>query len=133
MIDMTLALELRESGLVWEPMAGDRFTVAAPEMADEIFHLADMVVEARSTKSGTILAFNGTTEWALDSVEQELTLWLPGETHLRTALGSAFLQLATRDGRHEVTANVAGAERTFSDIDVENAYGKALLALLTAA
>ncbi len=86
MIDLSLALALRESGLQWVPQAGDRFTVSAPEMADDVFHLADMVVEARQLSTGTIFAFNGTTEWALDSVEQEKTVWLPGETHLRMAL-----------------------------------------------
>lgn len=131
MIALTLALELREAGLQWDPRAGDRFTVAAPEMADEIFHLADMVVEARHLDSGTILAFNGTTEWALDSVEQDKTVWLPDETHLRTALGVSFKQLALRDGEHEVQVDVGEKRMQFTDKDVESAYGRALLAVLT--
>ncbi len=131
MISLSLALALREAGLQWRPGAGDRFTVSAPEMADEVFHLADMVIEARTLESGTILAFNGTTEWALDSVEQEKTVWLPDETHLREALGSAFSQLSTRDGHHEVQVSVDREVQAFSDIDVENAYAQALLAVLT--
>lgn len=131
MIALALALELREAGLQWNPRAGDRFTVAAPEMADEIFHLADMVVEARHLDSGTILAFNGTTEWALDSVEQDLTVWLPDETHLRTALGVSFKQLALREGHHQVQVQVGDGHMDFTHEDVEIAYGQALLAVLT--
>jgi len=131
MIALSLALSLRESGLQWRPKTGDRFTVSAPEMADEVFHLAEMVVEARTLDSGTILAFNGTTEWALDSVDQDETVWLPDETHLREALGSAFSHLALRDGRHEVTISIDGEDQSFIDDDVENSYARALLAVLT--
>lgn len=130
MIDLALAIALRESGLQWRPRAGDRFTVVAPEMADDVFHLADMVIEARQLESGTIFAFNGTTEWALDSVEQEKTVWLPGESHLRTALGTAFLALTRRGDGYAVTVDNSGQEQTFTDADVENAYARALLAVL---
>ncbi len=131
MITLELALALRESGLEWHPAAGDRFTISAPEMAEEIFHLADMVIEVRHLEAGTIFAFNGTTEWALDSVEQDKTVWLPNETHLRIALGSAFAQLTRDEGRHSVAVSIDGDTQMFSDPDVENAYGQALLAVLT--
>lgn len=131
MIDLSLALALRESGLRWHPQAGDRFTVAAPEMADDVFHLADMVIEARQLESGMIFAFNGTTEWALDSVEQEKTVWLPDETHLRTALGPTFVRLTRSEDEYVVTLAVDGTENDFSDAEVENAYGQALLELIT--
>ena len=131
MIDMELAIALREAGLAWHPEAGYRFTVAAPEMADDVFHLADMVIEVRRLETGTIFAFNGTTEWALDSVEQDKTVWLPDERHLRVALGSAFRALVQRDDGFVVTVDTPGGERSFSDADVENAYAQALLAVLT--
>ncbi|RMB58203.1 pilus assembly protein CpaE [Tessaracoccus antarcticus] len=131
MIDMSLALALREAGLQWEPEAGDRFTVTAPEMAGDIFHLADMVIEARRLETGTIFAFNGTTEWALDSVDQDKTVWLPGESHLRVALGPAFRALERGDEGFVVTIDHPAGEHTFADEDVENAYGNALLAVLT--
>ena len=132
MIDLSLALELREAGLQWQPRAGDRFTITAPEMADDIFHLADMVIEARQLDSGTIFAFNGTTEWALDSVAQDKTVWLPGESSLRIALGPAFRSLERGEDGFVVTIDHPTGEQTFADQDVENAYGNALLAVLTA-
>ena len=130
MIALSLALALREAGLNWYPKSGDRFTISAPEMEDEIFHLADMVIEARALDSGTILAFNGTTEWALDSVDQDKTVWLPDETDLREALGAAFDHLSLSDGRLEVQITVDGQQHSFTDEDVENSYGQALLAVL---
>ncbi|NHB84497.1 hypothetical protein G7085_07465 [Tessaracoccus sp. HDW20] len=57
-------------------------------MVDEVFHLADMVIETRRLETGTIFAFNGTTEWALDSIPQAATVWLPSEAQLRALLGS---------------------------------------------
>lgn len=131
MIDLSLAIALRESGLEWHPQAGDRFTVTAPEMADDVFHVADMVIEARRLETGTIFAFNGTTEWALDSVAQEKTVWLPDESRLRTALGPAFRQLTLRDDQYTVTVADGAGEHSFSDEDVETAYAQALLAVLT--
>ncbi|MGO1384340.1 MAG: pilus assembly protein CpaE [Arachnia sp.] len=131
MISLSLALSLRESGLQWHPTAGDRFTISAPEMAGEVFHLADMVVEARTLTSGTVLAFNGTTEWALDSVDQKDAVWLPDETHLRDALGDAFNRLSLCDGHLEVEISIDGERRLFVDEEVENSYAQALLAVLT--
>ena len=41
--------------------------------------------------------FNGTTEWALDSVEQHEAVWIPREDQLRAALGEAFGALRRED------------------------------------
>ena len=129
MIDLTLALHLRDAGLNWRPSPGDRFVVTNTELVDDVFHLADMVIEARELESGTIFAFNGTTEWALDSVAQERTVWLPTEAQLRTELGARFAALTRADDGFVVTLD-DGTE--FGDRDPENAYAQALLAALTA-
>lgn len=126
MLDLSLALALRDAGLQWTPAAGDRFVVASAELVDEVFHIADMVIEVRRLETGTIFAFNGTTEWALDSVAQERTVWLPDEGQLRHALGSAFRGLRREDG-YVVTLDDG---REFHDRDPENAYAGALLAVL---
>jgi hypothetical protein len=54
-----------------------------------------MTIEPRSYPTGVILAFNGTTEWALDSVAQADALWLPREDQLRELRG-AFRRLTAR-------------------------------------
>ncbi|WP_040283268.1 hypothetical protein [Tessaracoccus massiliensis] len=127
MISLTLALALRDAGLEWSPRPGDRFVVTRTEMIDDVFYLADMVIEARQLESGTIFAFNGTTEWALDSVTQEATVWLPDEGQLRAALGDRFVSL-TCEGREVVVELDDGT--VHRDEDAENAYAAALLLVL---
>lgn len=129
MLDITLALALHDAGLGWRPAPGDRFVVTSAELVDDVFHVADMVIEARELETGTIFAFNGTTEWALDSVAQERTVWLPHEGQLRAALGRRFRGLRHED-EFVVTLDDGSEHR---DHDAENAYARALLATLETA
>jgi hypothetical protein len=130
MISTPLARALRDSGLVWHPAAGDAFRIDLVEVDDEIFYLSDMTVEAHSLITGTELGFNGTTEWALDSVAIEDALWLPSETQLRVALGSAFRGLSATDGRVRVDVVIDETASTFEADLAEDAYARALIALL---
>ncbi|WP_149202685.1 pilus assembly protein CpaE [Actinotalea subterranea] len=93
MISEHLAAELRDAGLRWKPAAGDRFVIPQPGLEGEVFTLSEMTIEARQYPSGTILGFNGTTEWALDSVAQDDALWMPREDQLRELLGGTFVSL----------------------------------------
>ncbi|WP_374204850.1 pilus assembly protein CpaE [Actinotalea sp. C106] len=94
MISAELAVALRDAGVRWRPAAGDRFVIPQPELDGEIFTLSEMTIEAREYSTGTVLGFNGTTEWALDSVAQDEALWLPREDQLRELLGGTFVSLA---------------------------------------
>ena len=63
-------------------------------MDDEVFVLsASMTVEVQHFPTGPVIGFNGTTEWALDSLDQDDALWLPAEDQLRDLLGWAFRRL----------------------------------------
>ena len=73
MISTELARALRDSGLVWTPRAGDAFRIDRVEADEEIYVLSDMTVEAHDFSTGTVIGFNGTTEWALDSVDLSAT------------------------------------------------------------
>jgi len=97
MLSFELALRLREAGLRWEPRSGDRFVLQGPEMIDDVFVLANMVADVHHFNESQVIGFNGTTEWALDSVSKEDTLWLPDEEQLRQRLGVEFVRLE-RDG-----------------------------------
>ncbi len=133
-IDLDLARALRDAGLRWTPLAGDQFTIEAPDLAGEVFTLSEMTVEAREYPTGTILGFNGTTEWALDSVSLEQALWLPREDQLRDLLGGAFRSLE-RDDDGIFWVSVAegdGEPRTAAARDAADAYAHALLAELAA-
>ena len=127
MISTQLARALRDSGLSWTPAVGDWFRIDRIEAEEDVFILSDMTVEAHQYDTGTVLGFNGTTEWALDSVEVDAALWLPREHQLRGMLGTAFVSLAPG---FVVTATIDGVSQDFTADDAENAYAKALLALL---
>ncbi|MFC7878905.1 pilus assembly protein CpaE [Isoptericola sp. NPDC057391] len=134
MISTELAARLREAGLVWRPADGDRFRIDAADLSAEVFTVSTMTIEAHDYPTGTILGFNGTTEWALDSVAIEDALWLPREDQLRELLRSTFRGLTrTHEGgaeRYEVEVELLGEPRTFSAADAAEAYGTALLALV---
>lgn len=127
MISIELARALRDSGLEWHPHAGDAFRIDRIEAEEETFILSDMTVEAHEFSTGTILGFNGTTEWALDSVDIDDALWLPNEAQLRVLLGEAFVSL-TRG--FTVTVVIDGQSHEVESDVAANAYARALLRLL---
>jgi len=135
MISTALAAALRDAGLTWAPVSGDAFQINGADFEGDVFTVSDMTIEAHAYPGGTVLGFNGTTEWALDSVSLEDALWLPREDQLRDALAGLFVSL-TREITDErasyvVTTGVGDAEaRSVSD-DPAEAYGLALLAVLT--
>jgi hypothetical protein len=129
-ISLELALQLRKAGLPWLPTAGDRFIVPQQEMYAEVFVISEMVVEARDVPAGQILAFNGTTEWALDSISASSVVWLPRESQLRDLLGERFVSLEGVPGGFVVTIEVDGKQERHIDVDAENAYARAVLSIL---
>ena len=97
MISKALARELAPL-VEWTPANGDRFFIPRGEIADSIFLVSDMVVELVTQKGESRFHFNGTVEWALDSVESNGVVWLPREDQLRELLGEHFLSLGRRRG-----------------------------------
>lgn len=135
MISRELAIALRDAGLVWHPESGDRFQIDLPEQVEEeveadVFTVSEMTIEARRYPTGTILAFNGTTEWALDSVALADAVWLPREDQLRELLRATFRSLTRLEDSFEVEVEIAGDVRRFEHPDVAEAYGQALLELV---
>lgn len=134
MISTALATELRTAGLVWTPISGDAFQIAGPDFEGDTFTVSDMTIEAHTYATGTVLGFNGTTEWALDSVAIDDALWLPREDQLRDLLRGTFVSLLRENpASYTVTIRIDGAEAGFSSEDPSEAYGLALLALIGAA
>lgn len=125
-----LARRLRDAGLAWEPREGDRFVLVDRDMDDRIFLVAPMVVEVKVLTDSRLLAFNGTTEWALDSLVASEALWLPTETDLRLALGERFLALRRAEDRWAVDVRAGSRVTTFDHPDAVGALGLALLAVL---
>jgi hypothetical protein len=130
MISTELARALRDDGLVWHPLSGDRFQLDEPEFEADVFTVSEMTVEPREYPTGRILAFNGTTEWALDSVALEDALWLPHEHQLREMLRTTFRALRRLPDTHEVEIEVGGETLVFEHPEPADAYGLAVQALL---
>ncbi len=129
-ISLELARRLRDAGVKWQPGNGDRFVVADREMDDDVFVISDMLVDLHRLPDGPVLGFNGTVEWALDSVNLQQSVWLPREGQLRELLGGTFRRFEHADGRFRVLLDVNGREAEFEDEDAEQVYGLALLHLV---
>ena len=128
MITIEQAGRLRKAGVLWTPAAGDRFVVPDRDMDDDVFVVSDMTVEVHDYQGSKVIGFNGTTEWALDSIEQREVIWLPREEQLRTLLGPHFRSLeATPDGYRVSLTN-----GSYTADDAEQAYAEAVLELLDA-
>jgi hypothetical protein len=134
MVSVALARKLRDAGLEWVPQKGDRFVIADRGMDDDSFVLSDMTIEIHRFRSGPVIGFNGTTEWALDSMDQSEALWLPGEDQLRELLGTSFRGLTrTDEGYRVVTASDGSTESAYDASSAADAYGLAVLATLETA
>ncbi len=131
MISVELAKRLRAAGVRWEPAPGDRFVLPDRGIDDDVFVISHMTIDVHEFPTGRVIGFNGTVEWALDSVEQEAALWLPTEAQLRELLGGAFVQLSRHGGQYRVDLDVNGQRTAVTADDPEEAYGRALLYLAT--
>ncbi|GMA30740.1 hypothetical protein [Litorihabitans aurantiacus] len=135
MIAIALAQELAGAGLRWQPRSGDTFTIPGEAFEGESFAVSELTIEVHTYPSGQVLGFNGTTEWALDSVAVEDTLWLPREDQLRELLGQTFIALTRDDAAYvvHVVDAVTGEDDAYSAATPVDAYAQALLALLVQA
>ncbi|MGG5257683.1 hypothetical protein [Phycicoccus avicenniae] len=130
MISIELARDLVGSGVLWEPAPGDRFVIDAELLTGDVFWISDLTVEVHSYGGRSLLGFNGTTEWALDSVTLDQALWLPREDQLRGLLGDRLEAVRRTEGGWEVTYAVRpGYVQSVTDADLECAYARAVLTL----
>ena len=117
--------------LSWTPANGDMFFIPRPEIAESVFIVSDMVVELVVAGGESRFHFNGTVEWALDSVESDGVVWLPREDQLREMLGEYFLSLDSSAGGFVVTVSgPSKAYHTAAEPDAADAYARAALYVL---
>jgi hypothetical protein len=124
-----LARRLQADGVLWEPAPGDRFTIDQPNVLGEVFWISHLTIDVHTFQGQPLLGFNGTTEWALDSVTLDTALWLPREDQLRQLIGSRFVGLRRDEGGWVVEVEGPGGRDTFRHPDPECAYALALLHL----
>ncbi len=130
MISVELAGRLRTAGLTWTPAPGDRFVIADRDMDDEVFVVSELTIDVHDAPTGRLFRFNGTTEWALDSVATEDALWLPSESQLREMLRATFRSLRRLSDTYEVEISVGGSTLVFDHPAPADAYALAVLELL---
>ncbi|SDO78982.1 hypothetical protein SAMN04515671_1995 [Nakamurella panacisegetis] len=137
MISRELAVALRDAGVRWIPAMGDRFSIVNENFVSDVFTLSDMTIEAQGPADARVLGFNGTTEWALDSVGLDDALWLPREDQLRELMGPTFVSLrAGEQGSAGFIVTVRLPPRPDEDIEAEtaaDAYALGVLARIAAA
>jgi hypothetical protein len=127
-ISRDLATRLRDAGLRWRPVSGDRFFIPDRNLDDEVFSISEMTVDVRPVAGGgQVIAFNGSVEWALDAIQQREVVWLPSEAQLRERLGQAFRMLERIPGGYRCEVRSGGERRIFTDADPAECYGRALL------
>ncbi|HEX4976266.1 MAG TPA: pilus assembly protein CpaE [Nocardioides sp.] len=131
MISVDLARRLKSAGLRWTPTSGDRFHIPDRDLDETVFVVSEMTIETADLPTGRVVRFNGTTEWALDSIAEDEVVWLPHEAQLRALLGAAFVRLEPVGDGFAVETSGAGGGR-YVDVDAERAYARALLAHLEA-
>jgi hypothetical protein len=130
MISRDLASRLAPH-LSWTPQNADQFFIPRPEIEDSVFSVSDMVVELVVRDGESRFHFNGTVEWALDSVELTEVVWLPREEQLRELLGEYFLSLDFGGEGFVVTVSGPGkASHTPAEAAAADAYARALLYVL---
>lgn len=130
MITVQLARDLVAAGVLWEPTAGDRFVIDADQLTAQVFWVSDLTVEVQTYRGQPLLGFNGTTEWALDSVTLDQAVWLPREDQLRELLGNRLVAVRRlEDGWEVVFEPQPTIRRTVTDADLECAYARAVLTL----
>jgi hypothetical protein len=133
MISRELAVRLAPH-LTWTPHNADFFFIPRSEIEESVFCVSDMVVELVVRDGESRFHFNGTVEWALDSVELDVVVWLPREDQLRELLGGFFLSLDYSAQGFVVTVSGPGkAHHTPPTASAADAYGQALLYVLEGA
>lgn len=127
MISRDLAARLAPH-LHWTPQNADQFYIPRPEIEDSVFSVSDMVVELVVRDGESRFHFNGTVEWALDSVEFSEVVWLPREEQLRELLGEYFLSLdRSGEGFVVTVSGPTRASHTPTEAQAADAYARALL------
>ncbi len=132
MISLDNARALREYGVPWTPTAGDRFTLGQVDLMGQVFWISDLTIEVHEYHDEKILGFNGTTEWALDSVPLDAAIWLPREDQLRALVGEYLIALSRQGCGWVVTIRDERGLHEFEADDAEDAYAAAVLARTSA-
>jgi hypothetical protein len=139
LISLETARRLKIAGLEWKPGLNDFFAIPDRYMDDKIFVISDMLVTIDVLQDMQVVSFQGASEWALDSLVTDETVWLPSEEQLREALiaalietGEPLLRLNSSLSSCRCEISYQGNTLVFEAKDASEAYAAALHYLLQA-
>ncbi len=137
MISLTLAQQLKQTGLKWEPVMYDFFAIPDRGMDNRVFVISDIQSTVENLFGSKVVAFQGASEWALDYLVTSEAVWLPTETQLRQTVEEILLESGHQSlalnwalTGYRCTFSYDKQEFSFQGAQADEAYGKALLHLL---
>jgi hypothetical protein len=139
LISLSLARQLKEAGLQWQPALYDFFAIPDRNLDERVFVISDLLATLETLQGQQVVAFQGASEWALDDLATGELIWLPREDQLRQVLEAALLSRGRPELRLDCgldgcrcTIWVDGRPMTFRGQQAVEAYAAALLYLLNA-
>lgn len=137
MLNLSLAQELKNAGLDWDPQLRDFFAVPDRSMDDEIFVVNLMTVTIIRMHGRPVVAFHGVLESPLDYIDLSEAVWMPSETQLRNLLETRLvgeerpaLRLTSTVDGYRCQVKWQDESLVFEGFTVDEVYGRALLHVL---
>jgi hypothetical protein len=124
MIQIALAHQLRDAGLIWKPAPLDFFALPDRQMDDEVFVISDQAAFMQLYNGYPVVSFHGSAEWALDYILLNEVVWMPSETQLREQIE----QRIPADATFTLERTSQGYRCTIGDQTFSAAAGDAALA-----
>lgn len=138
MLSLSLALALKEAGLVWVPKLHDFFALPGTSLENRLFVVSDMMIDVQQLIGQQMITFNGAVEWSLDYITITDAVWIPTEDQLRNELWhrlqaetSSSVELSSSPGSHNCSVLFKGTSVSFGAFTASDAYAKALLYILS--
>lgn len=136
-IPLRMAVELKETGLIWRADINDFFGIPDRGMDERVFVVTDLMANLDIFRGWPVVTFHGAAEWALDYILTTEVVWLPTEGQLRQELESLLTEETPFTLRLDALADgyaclIALQQQTltFSARTAAEAYGRALLHVL---
>lgn len=137
MIPNSMALALKNAGLVWKANIHDFFCIPDRGLDDRIFVISDLLASLDILRGWPVVTFQGGAEWALDYILTTEVAWVPTENQLRREIENIIqlrqdprLHLGWHGDQHRCSIGYAGETHHFSAPTAEESYAQALLYLL---
>jgi len=137
MIPLTMAVDLKNAGLIWQADIHDFFGIPDRGLDDRIFVISDLMANLDIFRGWPVVTFHGAAEWALDYIFTTEVVWMPTESQLREELENLLLgeealqlQLTLLNQGYRCDIIYQGQPLSFTAVTVSEAYGLAVLHIL---